>query len=110
MSAIANTPVVFVFEGVVGTTRRGIAALPELLDEMFALRVGFETQESSALAFVDDVDDVFVEPQGVWVGLHLRRAWRTWAGDCACQAASAPTAASISMPAEKTGARAEAFG
>ncbi len=47
-----------VFDGV----GRGIAAQPELLDELLALFVGVQLLEGLALFIRDDVDDVFVEP------------------------------------------------
>ena len=48
----------FVFYGV----GRGIAAQPELLDELLALFVGVQLLEGCALFVGDDVDDVFVQP------------------------------------------------
>ena len=45
--------------------RRGIAAQPELLDELLALLVGGQALEGLALFVGDDVDDVFVQPLAV---------------------------------------------
>ena len=49
---------IFVLVGV----RIGIAAQPELLDELLALFVGGELLESRPLLVRDDVGDVLVEP------------------------------------------------
>ena len=43
-------------------TRRGVAAQPELLDELLAFFIGLETFECGALFIGDDVGNVFVEP------------------------------------------------
>ena len=49
---------VFVLDGV----GRGIAAQPELFDELLALLVGVQLLEGFALFIGDDVGDVFVQP------------------------------------------------
>ena len=59
---VGDAAVVFFLEGVFGGIGIGIAALPELLDELLAFFVGLEMQEGVALFGGDDVDDVFVEP------------------------------------------------
>ena len=51
----------FVFEGV----RRGVAAQPELFDELLALFVGTQTLPCGALFVRDDVSDVLVQPLAV---------------------------------------------
>src|SRR5260370_28029835 len=59
---IGDTAVVLFFEIIVRKIRIAAAAQPELLDELLALFVGFQLQESLALFGRDYVDNVLVEP------------------------------------------------
>ena len=51
----------FVFDGV----RGGVAAQPELFDELLALFIGLQAFERGALFVGDDVGHVFIEPFAV---------------------------------------------
>ena len=59
---VGDALVVLVFVFVLDGIRRGVAAQPELLDEIVALFVVAEALEGIALFIGDDVDDVFVQP------------------------------------------------
>src|ERR1035438_649328 len=72
---VSYAPIVFGLELVFRSARRGIAAQPELFDEMVALRIGPQALERGALPVFDDVDHIFFEPLGVGRDFRLRR-WR----------------------------------
>ena len=59
---VRDAAVMLFFELVFNGVRGGIAAEPELLDELFALLVGVELLEGFALFIGDDVGDVLVQP------------------------------------------------
>ena len=59
---VGDAAVVLFLELVLDGVRRGVAAQPELLDELLALVVGLEALEGRPLLIRDDVGDVFVEP------------------------------------------------
>ena len=81
---IRDAPVVFLFEFVFRRAGSGIAAQPELFDEVLALRVGLQAFECRALFVGDDVGDVLGEPLVVGVAVS------TGAGAC-CTCASSGT-------------------
>ena len=59
---VSDAAVVLFLELVLDGIGRGIAAQPELLDELLALFVGLQPLEGLALFIGDDVDDVLVQP------------------------------------------------
>ena len=59
---IRDAPVVLFLELVLDGVGSGVAAEPELLDELFAFLVGGELFEGFALFIGDDVGDIRVEP------------------------------------------------
>ena len=59
---VRDAPVVLFLELVFFGVGRGIAAQPELLDELLALFVGAQALERCPLLVGDDVGDVFVQP------------------------------------------------
>ena len=63
-----DAAVVLFFELVRGSAGRGVAALPELLDEAVALSVGGEFLKGFALIFLNDIDHIFVHPAAVGGG------------------------------------------
>ncbi len=54
----------FVFDGV----RGGVAAEPEVLDELLALFIGLQTHEGGAFLIGDDVGDVLIQPMAIGRG------------------------------------------
>ena len=73
--SISDSPVVLFLKVVDRAAGNGIATVPELLDEVFALFIGVKILECSALAVLDDVDDVLIKPLFVWTLLGLLRGW-----------------------------------
>ncbi len=67
---VGDAAVVLFFELVLDGIRGGIAAQPELLDELLALFVGLQPFEGGALFIGDDVGHVFVQPLAIG-GLEL---------------------------------------
>lgn len=61
----SDAAVVFLLELVIRCAGRGIAARPELLDELVAFLVAGELLEGGALGVVNNVDHVLVESLGV---------------------------------------------
>src|SRR6266481_1056916 len=59
---IGNAAIVFFLKGVFGEIRIGVAPLPELLDELFALFVGGKLEKSGSLFRLNDVNHLFVKP------------------------------------------------
>jgi hypothetical protein len=70
---VGDAAVVLFFEFVLRRAGGGVAAEPELFDEVLALSVGGEPVERAALFVGDDVGDVFVEPFPVGGGERGRR-------------------------------------
>src|SRR6202162_1984111 len=59
---ISDAAVVLFLEFILDGVGSGVAAQPELLDELLALLVGAELEEGLPLFVGDDVQDVFLEP------------------------------------------------
>ena len=59
---VGDAPVVLFLELVLDGIGRGVAAQPELLDELLALFVGLQALEGCLLLVGDDVGDVLVQP------------------------------------------------
>src|SRR5260370_37130470 len=66
---ILDASIGFLFEFVFGCAGSGIAAEPELFDEMLAFRIGFQALVRGALGVGDDVGGVLVKPQAPKGGL-----------------------------------------
>src|SRR5207248_1234781 len=62
---VRDAPVVLFLEFVFHRVRRGVAAQPELLDELLAFLVRLQALEGGALFVADDVRYVFVQPFAV---------------------------------------------
>ena len=62
---VRDAAVVLFLELVFDGVRGGVAAQPELLDELLALFVGLQALEGRPLFIGDDVGDVFVQPLAV---------------------------------------------
>ena len=62
---VGDAAVVLFLELVLGGVRRGVAAQPELLDELLALFVRLQALEGVPLLVGDDVGDVLVQPLAV---------------------------------------------
>ena len=62
---VGDAAVVLFLELVFDGVRRGVAAQPELLDELLALVVGLQVLEGGPLLVGDDVGHVLVEPLAV---------------------------------------------
>ena len=62
---VGDAAVVLFLELVLDGIGRGVAAQPELLDELLALFVGLQPLEGRALFIGDDVGDVLVQPLAV---------------------------------------------
>ena len=69
---IGDAAVVFFFIGIIHRIGIGIAALPELLDEVLAFLVGLQLQESFALGVRDDIGHVLAQPLLVGRGKFLQ--------------------------------------
>ena len=59
---IRDAAVMLFFVFVLFGIRSGVAAQPEVLDELLPLLVGLELLEGFAFFVGDDLDDVFVQP------------------------------------------------
>src|SRR5260370_12595180 len=59
---VGNAAIVFFLKGVFGEIRIGVAPLPKLLDELFALFVGGKLEKSGSLFRLNDVNHFFVKP------------------------------------------------
>src|SRR5579859_2586576 len=70
--SIGDAAIVLFFYGIIDRIRIRIAPLPEFLDELLALFVGLELQESFALGVRDDVNNVFAQPLFVGGGEFLQ--------------------------------------
>ena len=68
---IGDTAVVLFLVGIIDGIGIGIAALPELLDEVLALLIRLQSQESLAFGVCDDIGHVLAEPLFVWRGKFL---------------------------------------
>src|SRR5581483_10947426 len=68
---ISDALVVFLFEFVLFGVRRGIAALPESLDEIVPLFVVGQLFEGGPLLIRDDVGHILVQPLLVWLAQFL---------------------------------------
>ncbi len=69
---IGDAAVVFFLIGIIDRIGIGIAALPELLDEVLAFLVGLQLQEGLALGVRDDIGDVLAQPLFVGRGKFLQ--------------------------------------
>ena len=69
---IGDAAVVLFLIGIIDRIGIGIAALPELLDEVLAFLVRLQPQESLALGVRDDIGDVLAEPLFVGRGKFLQ--------------------------------------
>src|SRR5580704_14424418 len=70
---VGNPAIVLLLEFILRRSRGGIAAQPELLDELFALLVGSELLISGCFFLRDDVDHVLGQPKPEWGLAGIRR-------------------------------------
>ena len=76
---VRDAAIVLFLELVLDRVRSGVAALPERLDELLALLVRLQLQESGALFIADDVGDFFLQPLlvgGIELFLELLQVFR----------------------------------
>src|SRR3954447_17066268 len=73
--SILDAPVVFLFHFVFHRAGSGVTPLPELFNEVLALRIGLQALEGPPLVIADDVSHILSEPLDVGSTLYSAR-WR----------------------------------